>query len=179
MNSGGTQSAFAQSAKTMIADWVGSRKKVSLWLDIKVTRELEALEIIQRMKSKREFRRSVMVGLKIISELKQGRVETLLAEFPNIKELLGVKVGQGDGGLKDDIAELKRLLQEATITAPTLPAPPSDYPTMKPTGKPLGGFKPLSAPAFDDDDDALPLATKKAADTSAMNFLNALDSVRH
>lgn len=112
MNYGGAQNNLAQRANALMREWSGSRKQVTFLLDVAVTRDYETLEIIEAMKSKRTFRGSVIIGLKIVWELRQGRVDTLLAEFPNVRELLRVQQTPPDDGLRDEIRELKRMMLE-------------------------------------------------------------------
>lgn len=95
-----------------VQHWVGDRFRVDFWLHVNSQRDYETLEIIEAMKSKRTFRGSVIIGLKIVWELRQGRVETLLAEFPNVRDLLQVKQPPPDDGLRDEIRELKRMMLE-------------------------------------------------------------------
>lgn len=112
MDYGGAQNNLAQRANALMREWSGSRKQVSFLLNVAVTRDYETLEIIEAMKSKRTFRGSVIIGLKIVWELRQGRVDTLLAEFPNVRDLLQVRQPPPDDGLRDEIRELKRMMLE-------------------------------------------------------------------
>lgn len=113
MNHGGMQNTFAQNANALMREWIGTRKQITFLLDLAVSRDYETLEIIQAMKDKRTFRSSVITGLKIVWELRQGRVDTLLHEFPSVIEWLQIKVTPpDDGGLRDEIRELRRMMLE-------------------------------------------------------------------
>lgn len=112
MNIGGAQT-FAQNANALMREWAGTRKQITFLLDLAVGRDKETLEIISDMKSKRTFRGSVIMGIRMVHELRQGRVDTLLKEFPQVVEWLQVKFNPPpDGDLRDEIRELKRMMLE-------------------------------------------------------------------
>lgn len=179
-----TQNTFAQNANALMRDWSGTRKQVSLWLDLKIVRDIEALEIIQMMKSKREFRRSVMLGLKIVWELRQGRVDTLLKEFPDVVKLLQIKTTPppptDNSDILNEILRNQRLLLERGITADLPPSPIAAQP-LSSGQKTLDAPKQITSkqfalPVFDDDDDDIPtvVITKATSDTWSNNFLKGL-----
>lgn len=141
MNIGGAQT-FAQNANALMREWAGTRKQITFLLDLAVGRDYETLEIIGEMKSKRTFRGSVIVGLRMVYELRQGRVDTLLKEFPQVVEWLQVKfTPPPDGDLRDEIRELKRMMLEqggntiqpqTLIMKSALPAPVAEVKAAAP-----------------------------------------------
>ena len=110
-------------------------------------------------------------AITIFYALQQNDINPLLQMFPFVKEAINSGAG--------DIDEMKKMLE--LIIARQKAAPVPNY-TMQPpapvaTGKPIGGFKPLAAPSFDDDSDDVPvLAVKK--NTSVNASANFLESMR-
>lgn len=113
MGLGGMQKGFAQNANALMREWIGTRKQITFLLDLAVGRDKETLEIISEMKSKRTFRGSVIIGIRIVYELRQGRVDTLLKEFPQVVEWLQVKVTPPDSGdIERRFERIERLIIE-------------------------------------------------------------------
>lgn len=178
MGIGMAQNAFAQNAKTLMREWIGTRKQIAFLLDLSVERDSEAFEIIGQFKSKRVFLPSVITGLKIVYELKNARVDTLLKEYPDVVEWLRVKLTPtttppDTSGVEQRLDNIERLLLEREI-------PPTGTAIMQPL-QPLTNCKTLTSkplPLPEDDDDPLPvIATKVATSNSSMNFVNALQNL--
>lgn len=171
--------AVAQSAKALVRDWAGTRKRISLWLDLSVSRDWDTLEIIEYMKRKRIFRSSVITGLRIVYEAGQGRFDTLLMTYPDVIEKLRIKITPpppppDTKALEDRVKQLQELLeilvanQKANNSYTMTSTPPT-------TGKLLATAKPLALPSFDDDDDLPTMMIAKNKDTNAAkNFVTAM-----
>jgi hypothetical protein len=56
------------------------------WLDITHDEEYEIAESIESLKQERSFTRTIRDGIRLICDLRQGRVEVLLSLFPWIRE---------------------------------------------------------------------------------------------
>lgn len=165
MNYGGGQTDYAQSANALMRDWIGTRKKISLWLSLTKPDDLDAYNIISSMKSKRLFRSSVMLGLKMVYELRQGRVDTLLKEFPQVVEWLKVAVtppNSDGGGQMDNIQGMLEIILATQKTG-------NGY-EMKSTAlpKPVNGAGDTAPPVA-----VVSAASAANADTIADNFLSA------
>src|ERR1044071_8335074 len=110
------ENSFAQSAFALVQDWIGTRMRISFLLDVAKNCDCETFEIIQAMKAKREFRRSVILGLRIVWEAGQGKFDTLIATYPCIIEKLQVKSTPlpptDNSDLVNEIAQLRRLILE-------------------------------------------------------------------
>lgn len=178
MSLGGMQKSFAQNANALVQDWIGTRKQVSLWLDVSIHRELETLGIIDMMKSTRTFRRSVITGLRVVWAYSKRDKDAILQELPDLREILGLGQG-GDDDLKKELAEVKRLILEQQ--AHGIPPSQTGYTmtsTPPTTGKLLTNAKPLALPSFDDDDDLPTLALAKNTSVDAgLNFLQQLSGI--
>lgn len=181
MSLGGMQKSFAQNANALVRDWIGTRKQVSLWLDVSIHRELETLGIIDMMKSTRTFRRSVITGLRVVWAYNKRDKDAILQELPDLREILGLGQG-GDDDLKKELAEVKRLILEQQ--AHGIPPSQTGYtmastPQPLTTGKPLATAKPLALPAFDDDDDMPTLIStvKNVSIDAGLNFLQQLSGI--
>ncbi len=166
------QMSFAQNAFALVQDWTGTRKQISMWLDLKLPRDIEALEIISHMKSKREFRRSVILGLKIVWAAGQGDYEPFFEAFPKARQQSKPQTVSDNGDLKKQIEELRRLiLEQGRAEIPQSPVVAKPNVT---TGSLLTNKK-FDLPAFDDDDELPSFAMKKNENINAA--ANLIDSV--
>ena len=106
-------------------------------------------------------------GIRLIEDLRGGRVERLLEAFPWVRDAITPTPSTDLDDLKREIVRLRELV-ERQQRAPMFPAPPRDGPVLAP----LAGLRPLS-PVEDDDDVAL-VVTASASTGSAANFLSSL-----
>lgn len=147
------------------------RLRFPFWLDLLKPDEAALAETIDTLKSQRAFASSIRDGLRLIVDLRAGRLDVLLELFPWVAQKLSTAGSAGNGDLERRLDELQRLI----MVQGSIAAPPPDYPVMKP----VGGPKPLNVPAvalprFDDDDEGETIVLKKGNSSGAgMNFLNA------
>lgn len=145
------------------------RLQFKFWLDVNKPGEESIADIIEKLKNTRRYTEAVRSGLRLFWDLSQGKTDVLLELFPFVKQALGNGGGDDSGGLRDEIAELKALIQEGRIEPIAPPAP---------TGlKPLGGLKQFAAPSFADEDEDMGLVVSKAeggGNDATQNFLNAM-----
>lgn len=152
-----------------------ARFRCEFWLDGNKDDELLLLETIDELKQKRSYSSVIRDGIRLIVDLRAGRIDVLLALFPWIESKIK-KSGKGDSDLERRLDELQRLI----MAQGGIPAPPPDYPVMKPVGSP----KPLnlpkaSLPRFDDDEAGETIVLKKGKDSGAgLNFINAALSLQ-
>lgn len=157
------------------------RARITFKFQLDMARDnVEFFTQLQRwLVAKRSWKRYAMDGLRLIYDLKCGSTAVLLELFPNIREMLAVEKGSG-GDLKNEIAELKRLILEQQ--AHGIPPSQTGYTltsTQQPsTGKLLGGGISLALPSFDDDDDLPTVAiAKNESIDSGLNFLKQLSGI--
>jgi hypothetical protein len=154
---------------------VGSmtRHRVMVWLNSQKPVEKQVFKLVNEFKAGNEFSAAFRDGLRLIADLRAGRVDVLLELFPWIPAKLGSGVApSGDDDLKREIAELKELIQQQSIPGGPLVAAPALKPLTGP--KPLGAPK-FDLPRFDDDDDGETLVLRKSTSTDgSANFLQAM-----
>ena len=68
------------------------RRGFPFWLNMKNEYDRFIADLITDFKTEREFTRTVRQGLHLIWDLRHGRVDMLLTLFPNIAELLELKL---------------------------------------------------------------------------------------
>jgi hypothetical protein len=161
-----------------------SRWRMTFWLDDQNERDYAVGQAVVALKAQRKFVSTVRDGIRLIVDLRAGRTDVLFELFPHLADRLQPPPPA------PDTSELERKieqLQQAIVNnALALPAPPASYPMMQPALQflssgsggiqPLTGFKPLSAPSFDDDDqDTVIIRRDVSADGKAAN--NFLDSL--
>ena len=150
-----------------------AREKFSFWLNLDKDEEFLLADQIFELKQERSFVATIRDGLRLIGDLRAGRLDMLLALFPWVEEafyqrFVGQKTGS-DYALREQLAKLERLLIEQGNT------PVSTHNVPKPLAIPI-----IVDPIPDDADDVELTIRKAASDgRSTRNFLNsAFDLVR-
>ncbi|MBZ0285711.1 MAG: hypothetical protein K8L97_33590 [Anaerolineae bacterium] len=153
-----------------------TRYKREFWLDARKDDELLLLETIDQLKQQRSFTATLRDGIRLIVDLRAGRLDVLFELFPFTRERLNT-TPPTSGDLERRLDELQRLIvgQGGNITAP-----PPNYPIMKSAGAPKALNVPTTAlPRFDDDEDGETVVLKKGTESSAgLNFLSAAFSLQ-
>ena len=149
-----------------------SREKFNFWLDCSKDDEILLAEEIDTLKQGRAFTATIRDGIRLILDLRAGRLEVLFELFPWVQERLNAEKGGATSDLQAKLDQLEKLLL----------AQGSSH-VMQPVGgpKPLqGGPQPLaipsmSKPVFDDedDDDLLVVSKTKGDNSSVHNFLRS------
>ncbi|HEX2621948.1 MAG TPA: hypothetical protein VHL11_17445 [Phototrophicaceae bacterium] len=157
-----------------------ARWRYSFWLDFQKDDELVLAEIIDELKHSRRFVSTIRDGIRLIADLRAGRVGVLLELFPFVREAIAPAIPlPGDGGTDNTDRRLERieqlLLENSMGSAYQMNG-------LKPGGlQPMssGGLRPMSvpqfsAPTFDDDLDTLILEKNTAVGNVSANFLSGL-----
>lgn len=142
------------------------------WLDITKPGEDWLDEQIHQLKATRQFTTLLRDGLRLILDLRAGKLEVLFELFPWVQARLNAEQGGATSDLQAKLDHLETLLL----------AQGSSH-VMQPIGgpKPLqGGPQPLaipsmSKPVFDDEDDSdlLVVSKTKGDNSSVQNFLRS------
>lgn len=146
-----------------------ARGRFNFYLNFQKDDELLVAERIDDLKRRRSFTSVVREGIIIISELREGRVDTLLRLYPWIVDVIRTPQPPppDDGDLKHEISLLRKLILEQG----SIQAPPRDYPQMKQSGAgigTLGTSRQFTLPMVDEDnlDDTIVL-NKATASTNS------------
>ncbi len=150
------------------------RLRFNFWLNLNDRADEEAADYIELLKNERSFTETIRDGLRLIRDLREGKITVLCELFPFIKEKLATSSSSTDESLRREIEALK-VLMLSSANPPTV-APLSISRSVTPLA---AGPKPLSAPSFelprfDDDDDDTLILTKDTRTDSALNFLNSM-----
>jgi hypothetical protein len=151
--------------------------RFTFWVDLLNGDGQELADYIEELKSQRSFARTIREGLRLIRDLRAGRVDVLFELFPLLKAefLAGVQPQKTAGEL-----ELQRQLErlEHHLMALNSRNIPNDIPKpLQPAT--VDGPRALAVPKFDlphfDDDEADTLIVQRDTNTdSALNFLNSM-----
>lgn len=149
------------------------RLRFTFWLDMAKPDEQALADTIDTLKQERSFTRTIRQGIRLITELRAGRVDYLLELFPDIAARLQAK-STGHGGNGDDIASKLDRLEQLMLSSTT--GDPGKLVAAQTAAAPrkldVSGFN----MAFDDDDDLDTVVIRK--DTrkvnAAQNFLNSV-----
>jgi hypothetical protein len=153
-----------------------ARGRFTFWLDYNKDQQLILAETIDELKRKRTFVQTIRDGIRLICDLRAGRLEVLFEMFPWVKvELLAQAQPQrtaGEADLQRQLARLEKLLTEPPHTPQSIPI------RLQPTAA-NSGPRALNTPQFDlprlDDDDGATLVVQRDTSTdSALNFLNSM-----
>ena len=144
-----------------------ARGRFTFWLNYDKDEEFLLAEEIDGLKHNRQFVRTIRNGIRLIGDLRKGRVDVLFELFPWVKVefLVGIQI-QDEAALRDKLTRMEKLLADTRTLQ--LPAGP----------------KPMEVPAFDlprfDDDEDLFATIEVVPDTTtdcAANFLNSLNAL--
>ncbi|MBZ0291639.1 MAG: hypothetical protein K8L99_03640 [Anaerolineae bacterium] len=130
------------------------RLRYVFWLDMNKPDEAELADTVASLKEQRSFASTIRDGIRLVCDLRAGRLDALFELFPWVRAEFNKKEYQ----LQDRLARLEQLL-------------------MQQNG---GGPKPLAIPAvpgplfLDDDDDDTSLEIKRDIRTNhGLNFLES------
>lgn len=142
-----------------------ARFKFNFWLDCDKDNELLLAEAIDNLKRQRSFAGTVRDGIRLICDLRQGKLDVLFelfpwvrAEFLDYMQSLQPDKSAAEQRLEQQLARLEKLLLQQAG------APAGPRPMM------------LSRPVADEDDTALLTVTKAKVDGRQItqNFINSM-----
>jgi hypothetical protein len=146
------------------------RLRFTFWLDMLKSDECEIADEIELLKNERTFAKTIRDGIRLVADLRKGRVDVLFELFPWVKAefLAGVQPQEtaGEKALREQLKRIEQqLLQQGNL------------PLQLPATAAQTGPKAMPVPQFEtpvyDDDDAL-VIKKDTSTTSAKNFLNSM-----
>lgn len=85
------------------------RKRHEFWLNLNSAGEAEVAEIVKDLKSRRGYASAIRDGLRMVWELRQGKVDTLVKLFPWVVDAFAQPKTAPD---MPDMTELKGLMKE-------------------------------------------------------------------
>ncbi len=87
------------------------RLRFTFWLDMQKQDEAELAATIDQLKQNRSFAATIRDGIRLVTDLRAGRTETLFELFPWVKDTLQPAPGApAEQGLQEQIARLETLL---------------------------------------------------------------------
>jgi hypothetical protein len=159
------------------------RLRFTFWLDLLKPEEAQLADQIELLKNDRSFASTIRDGIRLICDLRQGKLDVLFELFPwvraefmeYIQSLQPLKT-PADLDLQSQLERLEQLLlQQGNKPVDTPQAAPIKVLTHNGGGpKPLQ-IKTLTTPAFDDDDGDLLVIRKdhNAGHKSSINFIKS------
>jgi hypothetical protein len=140
------------------------RLRFPFWLDLNKPDEAALADTIALLKEERTFVKTVRDGIRLVVDLRAGRLDVLFELFPWAKEVLQTPVATNDDDLRGQFADLKRLIMEQGGIARPQPPP---------------GTHQFELPTFDEEDDGETVVIRRDTSTDAgMNFLNSLSALQ-
>ena len=94
------------------------RVRYEFQLDLNKPEQVEVADMIELLKNERAYSAAVRDGLRIISQLREGKIDFLLSEYPWIEDTIGRKKsggGDDDGDLRSEIIELRRAMADLAV----------------------------------------------------------------
>ena len=149
------------------------RERFSFWLNLVDDNDFEVAEQISELKRNRSFTKTIRDGIRLICDLRKGRVDVLFQLFPWVKAefLAGIQTQEtaGEKALRQQLERLEKLLLEQGNTPIPMPQLPAS------TGPKALDAPRFDLPAFDDEDDLETILLQPDTRTdSAANFLNSV-----
>lgn len=143
------------------------------WLDVNKPDEAELAETISYLKEQRSFAATIRDGIRLVCDLRAGRLDVLLELFPWMAKELSAS-HPSDSSTSKLERQLERLEQMMLYqgSSSTKPAPPG-------SPKPLGVTQHFSGPIHDDDGDHSLNIRKDTSTDAAQNFINSMMSLQH
>ena len=152
------------------------RLRFTFWLDMLDHEEQALAEKIETLKTQRTFAKTIRDGIRLICDLRAGKLDVLFELFPWVKAefLAGVQPQKtaGEVELQHQLERLEKLLTaQQTVRSDT----PKALQSVSVDGPPSLNVPKFDLPRFDDDDEAETLVlTKDTSTDSALNFLNSM-----
>jgi hypothetical protein len=149
------------------------RKRVVFWLDLLREDEYRLMEKVAYWKHTRQFASAMRDGIRLIADLREGRIDVLLELFPWVRSaLMQVEAPATSDALQHQLQRLEQLILQQGMVPVAMPPRLGD-------GQPAGP-KALDVPRFDlpiiedaDEDDTV-ILKRDTSTSSAMNFINSM-----
>ena len=134
------------------------RLRFTFWLDLHKAGEAELAETIDGLKQERSFASTIRDGIRLVCDLRAGRLDVLSELFPWVSEALQpVSPAPVDARLQEQIARLETLLLAQ-----------GNVPIRSSADAPRSSVRKASKPLVE------VTASKASAETVAKNFLNSM-----
>jgi hypothetical protein len=148
------------------------------WLDLTKDTEYSLDEQIHNLKKKRTYTKTIRDGIRLISDLREGRLEVLFELFPWVRaefleymSTLQQQPNEPHFALQQQLARLESLLLGQGNAPMNIN---SKSPKTEVNGPKKMVVPQVAAPALDDDDtDLLVVAKAKSSGNASQNFLNS------
>jgi len=147
------------------------RLRFTFWLDMTKPDEENIAETIDHLKAERSFVRTVRDGIRLICDLRAGRLDVLFELFPWVRAefleymaSLQLQPQRQDSELRQRLERMERLLlEQGNVPISSTASGP----------KPLAAPQPVSPETDSADDDLLVVKKAQSDGSSARNFLEA------
>ena len=145
------------------------REKFMFWLNLIDDQEFAIAELISELKRERRFASTIRDGIRLICDLRQGKVDVLFELFPWIKTRLLAEAHSletaGERALREQLERIEQqLLQQGNV--------PVQLPSQAESGPKAMAVPQFEKPVYNDEDDLV--IKKDTSATSAQNFINAM-----
>jgi hypothetical protein len=153
------------------------RERFIFWLDLNRNEDFEVADMITDLKQERNFTATVRDGIRLICDLRAGRVGVLLELFPWLKAELQsaspVEETTSDRAIKEQLDRLEKLMvEQGSVAVDSGSHPTSSNGHREPKAMNVPKF---DAPNFEDGDDLGEIVIRKDTSTqSAQNFINSM-----
>jgi hypothetical protein len=144
------------------------RLRQVFWLDMNNDDEAALADTIDELKRQRSFVRTVRDGIRLICDLRQGRVDVLFELFPWVRAEFLAGIQPSETPTERAISEQLKRLETLMLQQGNMPIQLADHGGPKAMNVPQ--FDP---PAFDDDEDTVVLK-RDTTTNSAQNFINSM-----
>lgn len=152
------------------------RLRFNFWLDIAKPLEEGIADNIEILKNKRSFSSAIRDGLRLIVDLRNGKLDVLFELFPFVKlEILDlmrdVKSDDSDDNSSEDFKAQFQRLEQLILS--------QGIKQGSPVINQIGSMKSMQSPIFNDSDDLDLVVTKDTSSggNSAQNFLRSMQAL--
>ena len=150
-----------------------AREKFKFWLDLDKDGELLVAEQIDELKRSRQFTATIRNGIRLICDLKAGRLDILFELFPWVRAdfleymaSIQPQKSEADRAIAEQLARIETLLASDKSVSSVI--------AQESRGGPKKMAVPqFAAPVFDDDVELVAVSRVNGSANAAQNFLNS------
>ena len=151
------------------------RLRFTFWLDMLKPDELVLADKIELLKNERLFAKTVRDGIRLLCDLRAGRVAVLGELFPWVFDAVAAAVEEEKGAQSSAIEAQLQRLEEFMLAQDNVPISAS-------SASQAGGTKAMNVPGLrvpepDADDEDTIVIKRDTSTNSAHNFLNSLQNL--